>query len=80
MPITMFFQIFLSSEQQTRLKKMRSKFIEWNEKFTKMMVEHMKKIKSLSPPRLSSASQSLPITPTPPVATVTKKRKKELLK
>jgi hypothetical protein len=55
---------------------MRSKFLAWNEKFTKKMEEHMRKIKSLSSPHLSPASQSLHITHTPPAATVTEKRKK----
>jgi hypothetical protein len=39
----------------------------------------MRKIKSLSPSRHFPASQSLPITPTSPVATVTKKRKKRVV-
>jgi hypothetical protein len=41
------------------------------------MEEHMRRIKSSSPPRTSPASQSLPITPTSPAAPVTKKKEKE---
>jgi hypothetical protein len=77
MPTTMSFQIFLSAEQQARLEKMWSEFLAWNEKFTKKREEHMRKIKSLSPPRASQASQSLPITPTLPTATVTKKEEEK---
>jgi hypothetical protein len=62
----MSFQIFLSAEQQARLEKMQSEFFTRNEKFTKKMEEHMRKIKSLSPPCPSPTSQSPPITPTPP--------------
>jgi hypothetical protein len=41
------------------------------------MKEHVRKIKSLPPPRPSPASQSLTITPTPPAATITTKRERE---
>jgi hypothetical protein len=58
----MSFQIFLNEEQQARLEKMRStKFLTCKDKSSKLMEEHMRRIKSSSPPRTSPASQSLPI-------------------
>jgi hypothetical protein len=60
------FQIFLGVEQQARLEKMQLDFLVWKDKFSKQMEEHMRRIKSFSPPCPSSASQSLPITPIPP--------------
>jgi len=81
MPIAMSFQILVSAEQQSRLEKIyavRIPRVEW--KIIKKMEEHMRKIKNLSPPRLSTASQSLPKTPTPPAATVIKKGRKKMLK
>jgi hypothetical protein len=64
----MSFKIFLGAEQQARLEKMRLDFLVWKDKFSKQMEE-----------RPSPASQSPPITPTPPATTVTKKRKKRVI-
>jgi hypothetical protein len=60
---------------------MRSEFLGWNEKVYKKIEEHMRKLESFSLSCPSPASQSLPITPTPPAATITKKKRgrKELL-
>jgi len=59
----MSFQIFLGAEQQARLEKMRLDFLVWKNKSSKQMEGHMR---SFSLPRTCPASQSLPITPTPP--------------
>jgi hypothetical protein len=62
----MSFQIFLGAKQQARLEKMRLDFLVWKDKSSKQMEEHMRRIKNFSPPHTFPASQSPPITPTPP--------------
>jgi hypothetical protein len=67
------FPNFLECRATSNARKDAVKIPHGNEKFTKKIKEHMKRIKSLSPLRPSQASQS---TPTPLATTVTKKGKK----
>jgi hypothetical protein len=72
----MFFQFFLSVEQQAKIENTWLEFLVWKEKSNKKMEEHIRKIVSFSPPCPFPASQSLLITLIPLAATITKKRKK----
>jgi hypothetical protein len=58
---------------------MQSKFLMYKEEASKQMEEIRNKIESFSPPHTTLASQTLPLTPTPPATTVTKKRKKRVV-
>jgi hypothetical protein len=70
---------FWNEEERARLDKMRSEFLAYKEEASKRMEEIRKRIESFSPPRTSLASQAPPLTPTPPAATITKKRKKRVV-
>jgi hypothetical protein len=75
----MSINLYFTVEVHARIEKMQSKFMAWNEKFTKKMEEHMRIIESFSLPCSAPVSQSFPTTPQP-AATITKKRKKRVVK
>jgi hypothetical protein len=75
----MSINFYFTAEERAKIEKMQSEFMAWNEKIAKKMEEHMRIIENLSLPCSTPVSQSSPITPQR-VATVTKKRKKRVVK
>jgi hypothetical protein len=75
----MSINFYFTTEKRARIEKMRSEFMTWNEKVTNKMEEHMRTMESFSVPCSALVSQSSPITPQS-AATITKKRKKKVVK
>jgi galactokinase len=69
------FKFLWNEDERAKIEKMQSEFIVWKEKSNKKMEEHMRNIESFYTPSPAPASQSLPITPTPQVVIVKRKKR-----